>query len=200
MFIVLEGLDGSGKSTQARLLSQRLTAAHISNICTRQPTDSPIGKMARAFTQGEFDNLQNETIGLLFAADRFQHFTQEIAPALLQGQFVICDRYYYSNMAYQGVDDAALGRIVSYNQAVRAAKIPDITLFLDVKPKECIRRIATARDEMSIYDTLPRLVHLRERYLAAFDQLKVSDNIAIITTHGLSEAEVCDKIWQKLFP
>jgi len=198
MFIVLEGLEGSGKSTQARLLSEQLTAANIPNLNTRQPTASPIGAMAREFTQGKFGNLQNETVGLLFAADRFQHFTHEIAPALLLGQFVVCDRYYYSNMAYQGVDDAVLERIVDYNQAVRNAKIPDVTFFLDVTPDECIRRITATRDEISIYDTLSNLEQLRERYFATFRRLEKSDNIVIVTTDGLNEVEVCNKIWGEL--
>ena len=194
MFIVLEGLDGSGKSTQANILSKNLTNMKISNICTCQPTKSPIGIMAREHTQGKGDNLQNETVGLLFAADSIQHLTNQIAPALLQGQFVVCDRYYYSNMAYQGVDDIALERVINYNQVSMEIGKPDITFFLDVLPETCMARIAANREEFSIFDTLPRLTKLRERYMASFNRLKATENIVIINGDTKSQDEISHEI------
>jgi len=194
MFIVLEGLDGSGKSTQVKRLSEKLKSLNIPHLVTRQPTGSPIGQVAREFTKGGFGNLENETVALLFAADRFQHYKQEIAPALAKDEIVICDRYFYSNMAYQGVTDAAMARVIVYNQVVMAEKIPDIVFFLDTAPEECIRRISDSRDGVSIYETLPRLKAIRERYFAAFNRLKDTIHIVVIETDGLAAEDVCEKI------
>ena len=193
-FIVIEGLDGSGKSTQIRKLAENLKAEGIPCLATRQPSDGKVGEMARAATKSGFP-LENETIALLFAADRYQHYHDEISPALKAGKYVICDRYYYSNLAYQGQGPDSFNRILSYNQQIMRTGKPDITIFLDVAPEECIRRIKHSRQEISIYETQAKLEQMRERYLTAFYHLRATDNIIIMDTNNVSPQTVTEKIW-----
>ncbi|MCL2840942.1 MAG: dTMP kinase [Defluviitaleaceae bacterium] len=198
-FIVLEGLDGSGKSTQSRKLAKKLSDLKIPNFHTCQPSQGSVGKQARAVTRGKFF-LEDETLALLFAADRYQHYHEEIAPRLDRGDYVICDRYYYSNIAYQGKNPAAMERVIAYNQAVMTAPIrrPDIIFFLDIPPSECMCRITSRRSKVSIYETLTRLEQMRERYFAAFERLKAIDNVVIIDAVGKSSNQVFAKIWSCL--
>ncbi len=112
--IVFEGLDGVGKTTQARLLAAALTASGREVILTREPTDGPHGRLIRALAARERAARDPAREVELFQADRRRHVADVIAPALARGAVVICDRYYYSTMAYQG----ALGLDP---EAVRAA-------------------------------------------------------------------------------
>lgn len=175
-FFVIEGLDGSGKSTQVKLLAEWFAARGLPCFATRQPGDGPLGKLARAATYGEFP-VERESLSLLFAAEHYQHYREKIAPALERGEYVICDRYYYSNFVYQGTNAAAVERIFSYNQAAMAAKKPDAVFFIDVPPEECMRRIAASRAEISIFETLDKLKAHRERFIALFERLSPSENI-----------------------
>jgi dTMP kinase len=199
MFIVIEGLDGSGKTTQVKRVGQWFYQNGKPCLVTKQPSDGPIGALARAATQGAH-NFDNETFALLFAAEHFQHYTDTIAPALSRGEYVICDRYYYSNLAYQGKDAATLERIFAYTQAVMnpPAHKPDLLIFLDATPEESLRRITANRTEISIFETPERLAHQRERYYAAFERLPETPHI-IDTTH-LTEDAVFEKIMHKIRP
>jgi dTMP kinase len=115
-FIVFEGLDGSGKTTQLKLLSKRLEerSGEGSVFVTREPSDNPVGSLIRSALRGEI-SLEAGTIALLFAADRCEHLAGEIIPNLERGRAVLCDRFYLSNLAYQG---RFIGgdRLLSYNE------------------------------------------------------------------------------------
>ena len=193
-FIVLEGLDGSGKSTQISLLSQKLTALGLPHTTTREPSTGPIGALAREAVHSS--PLENETLALLFAADRYQHVTDVVNPALNQGKYVLCDRFYYSNLAYQADNPEALARVLTYNQAVMALRRPDITFFLDVDPEECMRRILERKGKTAIYENLTRLRQDRERFLNAFNRL--DDNIVILDCKRDDENVVFGRLWQHL--
>ncbi|MCL2386198.1 MAG: dTMP kinase [Defluviitaleaceae bacterium] len=200
-FFVLEGLDGSGKTTQAKLLGEWFDAKSLPYVVTRQPSDNQVGKLARAATQGAF-SLENETLALLFAADRFQHYHEEIAPALSRGNFVVCDRYYFSNLAYQGEDHAAMARIIAYNQSIMTppSRKPDAVIFLDIPPEECLRRITETREEISIYETMDRLKLQRERFFTAFELLRDSENIIMVKPEIFDASHVFETIVNKISP
>jgi dTMP kinase len=178
-FIVFEGLEGCGKTTQLRLLANKLEALGLPFLATRQPSDNPVGKLMRTSTDGLL-KLENETMALLVAADRYQHVYDEIAPALADEKYVLCDRYYYSSFSCQGIDPGVFARIAAYNGLVMAYCRPDITFFLDTAPEECMRRITANRDYGGLYDNLTQLTKIRERYLSIFDQLAQSDPVVII--------------------
>jgi len=178
-FVVFEGLEGSGKTTQLRLLAEKLAALNIPHLTTRQPSDNPIGSLMRTSTDG-FLALENEAMALLVAADRFQHVSSEIFPALEAGKNVLCDRYYYSSFACQGINAGAFARVAAYNGLVMDICRPDITFFIDTTPEECMRRITTNRNYGGLYDNLDQLKIMRERYLAVFEQLKETDPVVFI--------------------
>lgn len=198
-FFVIEGLDGSGKTTQINRLSQWFSQKSKPCFTTRQPSDGQIGELARSATYGAFP-AENETLALLFAAEHYQHFCEKIAPALSRGEYVICDRYYYSNFVYQGVDSATLQRVFTYNQAVMSVRKPDAVIFLDVSPEECMRRITTSRAQISIFEALDKLETQRERFFAIFERLSETENIIVIETENSNENAVFDKIVNNINP
>ena len=197
MLIVLEGLDGSGKSTQICLLSQRMTDMGLPHLTTREPSDALIGTLARAAVHDSQVDMENETLALLFAADRYQHIMQEILPAQNRGEVVLCDRYYYSNLVYQGNNPEGLQRLMAYNQVAMSAHRPDITFFLDVEPEECLRRINARSNQVSKYENLPSLRQTRQQFLSIFESL--SDNCVIIDCSNADKNEVFNKIWQHIY-
>ena len=99
-FIVIEGIDGCGKGTQAKLLFDHLKDLGKEVLLTAEPTKGPLGKMIREHLSDPF--LDDESLALLFAADRIEHLEKEVRPALEAGKIVISDRYVYSSVAYQG--------------------------------------------------------------------------------------------------
>ena len=198
-FFVIEGLDGSGKSTQVRRLAKWFSEKNKPCFMTRQPSDDKIGTLARSATYGAFP-AENETLALLFAAEHYQHYREKISPALNRGEYVICDRYYYSNFVYQGVDSEILQRIFAYNHAVMHVGKPDAVIFFDVSPEECMRRINENREQISIFEALDKLKTQHERYFALFERLRETENIIIIETENRDENAVFDKLMNKIEP
>ena len=197
-FIVIEGLDGSGKSTVTKLFAERFTANGLPVHVTFEPTKSnPIGQLIQSILSGQTRNIEPEAIALLFAADRYQHVKNEVLPALEHSN-VICDRYYYSSMAYQGIDADNLERVAAYNQAVIAAHKPDIVFFLNVTPDECIHRIEERGEEISIFEKLPALELRYTRYMAVIERMKKTDNIIMVGSNSASAEEIVDQMWQHL--
>ncbi len=143
-FIVIEGLDGSGKSTQAKLLARNLKKSH-STVYTAEPSRGRIGKFIRnRILYGE-TRPPTAVEALLFAADRIEHVQNEVLPALAKGQLVISDRYVYSSLAYQGSAGLSLDWIEAINQ--HALK-PDLALFIDVDPEVVLARLKRKKSVM----------------------------------------------------
>jgi len=202
-FIVFEGLDGSGKSTQIQLVSQQMKSLRIPHIKTREPTSSALGNLARNAVHSALVHEaaqgtapENEALALLFAADRYQHLKHDILPALEIGDSVLCDRYYFSNMVYQGENPQAVQSILDYTQeAIKIGK-PDIVFFLDVEPEECLRRISTRRGQTGLYENITRLKNDRERFLNIFKLL--DSNAIIIKCTNANEGQVFEMIWSHI--
>ena len=199
-FIVFEGLDGCGKSTQATLLAKLLREQGLKVLQTHAPSQNPIGTLIRQLIHsGQLYN--DEVMAILFAADLVHHYTTEIAPFLERGGYVICDRYYYSNLGYQGTNPQALKRILEYNQAVFTPpqKKPDIVFFLDVPPETCMERVLARSEDTSIYENLARQKQVRKNYQAAFELLENTENIKHIDCATTSEQETLEIIRQILY-
>ena len=141
-FITFEGCEGSGKSTQIRLLSEKLTAIGADFIITREPGGSDVAEQIRKIIlDGKNVAMCDECEALLYAAARIQHLKEIVEPALAAGKLVICDRYVDSSLAYQG---AARGLGEKYIEHINAVALdcypPDLTVFLNISPERAFER------------------------------------------------------------
>ncbi|MEP5728511.1 MAG: dTMP kinase [Sulfitobacter sp.] len=141
LFISFEGIDGSGKSTQARLLSEHLTALGRDVVLTREPGGSAGAEEIRALVlQGEPDRWSAETELLLFTAARRDHLERTIRPALAAGKVVICDRFADSTRMYQGLSRGNLRGTVDQLHDLIIGVEPDLTLLIDMDPTQGLSR------------------------------------------------------------
>jgi dTMP kinase len=157
-FIVLEGGDGSGKTTQARSLCSTLRHMGYRVHSTAEPSRSTVGRLIRRrVLHGK--KTSPEVEALLFAADRFLHLESEILPALADGKLVICDRYMYASFAYQGAQGVSVDWLREIN---RFAVKPGVALYLDVPAEIGMSRI---RREKSVLEKTELQRRVREEYL-----------------------------------
>lgn len=141
MFISFEGIDGSGKSTQARLLADHLKNAGQKVVLTREPGGSSGAEEIRKLVlEGETDRWSATTELLLFTAARRDHLERTIRPALAGGKIVICDRFADSSRIYQGLGRAELGDLVDQLHALVIGQEPDLTLLIDMDPEKGLDR------------------------------------------------------------
>ena len=161
-FITLEGGEGAGKSTQARLLAATLEAAGIPVVLTREPGGAPGAEAIRALLLGGATALLPATETLLHFAARHEHVGRTIAPALAAGRWVVCDRFTDSTRAYQGFGlGVAAGTIAALDTLV--GLVPDLTLVLDVPPETAARRLAGRGSAADRYERLDAAFHARVR-------------------------------------
>lgn len=185
MFIIFEGIDGSGLTTQSRSLKNYLEEKGNKVFLTKEPTNNPIGKIIRDILKGAY-KIDQETLALLFAADRSMHMNS--IKRELKDSFVICDRYYFSNFAYQMLQ-IDLDYLIQINS--RFLK-PDLTIFLDVPAKVCKKRIDENREHIEIFEHQETLEKIRENYLKiiesfkkkGFNIVKIDGNRSIEETHA----------------
>ncbi len=179
-FIAVEGLDGSGKSTQAKMLSQYLSQNNIQNVLNFEPTESPIGKQIRKILSGN-QKVDNRTMALLFAADRIEHITGEsgILKNLQNGVSVISDRYYFSSYAYQMVN-MPLSWVMQINAVAASLARPDCHIFIDVSPEVCLERISKNREGTDIFENKSYLTKTRENFLEIIERTAKTENVFVI--------------------
>src|SRR5699024_9401027 len=142
IFITLEGPDGSGKSTISRNIANYLSEENIDFITTREPGGTSIGEdIRRIILDSNNKKMCPETEALLYAASRGQHVHEKILPALKNGKVVLCERYLFSSLAYQGVGrNLGIKEIKMINDFAINNLYPDLILFLDVDPTEVLKR------------------------------------------------------------
>lgn len=157
-FIAIEGLDGSGGTTQVSRLVDALPRGHR----TAEPSTGPIGRLIRAALADQ-EPLGDGVLPYLFAADRRDHLDREILPRVADGQIVVTDRYYHSSLAYQSLA-APLDFVASLNSHFPA---PDVTLFLDLSIDECLARIDARGEARDRFETRTTLEAVSAAYGAA---------------------------------
>lgn len=196
-FIVFEGLDGCGKTTQLQLLQARISTICKNRKCfeTREPSDSVPGLICRGVSK-ESIFVESETEALLYAADRNEHVVKEIIPQLNKGNHVLCDRYYFSNYAYQTLS-CDLNNLLSYNKTVMALLKADVTIFIDVSPEECEKRRSLKRATKELYEKVEQARVIRSNYLEAFEKLKDTEKIIVVNGEG-NKNQIFETIWLKL--
>ncbi len=195
-FIAFEGIDGSGKTTQLRLLSDRLSAAKIPCTIAKEPTDSPFGALVHNIMTGRI-SADSRAVAALFAADRIDHLTNDtdgICMLIKKGMTVLADRFYFSSYAYQSVDNDA-GWIISLNAPCREIFPPDVNIFIDVPVNTALERLAAGRATRELYETKERLEKVRNNYFANFERFGETEKIEIIDG-TLSPSAVSEKIWE----
>jgi len=174
LLLAVEGIDGTGKSSQVRLLAETMRGEGYPVVVTREPTDGPYGRQIRAFF-AKRHQLSTAAELELFINDRRQHVREVIAPALAAGQIVITDRYYLSTAAYQGAAGLDPEEIMAANETF--APVPDLVLLLTLPPALGIRRIRELRGEVlndfEQEETLGRVAkifaNLRRDYITRID-------------------------------
>jgi dTMP kinase len=165
-FIVIEGIDGTGKSTQAARLGEWFRSKGREVVLSREPTAGPWGtKLRESAATGR---LSAEDELEYFLKDRRQHVEEVIAPALAAGKVVILDRYYFSTMAYQGARGFDPAEIRRKNEAF--APVPDLLLILDLDVDLALERIGVRGDTANEFEKRDNLVRCREIFLSLRDE------------------------------
>lgn len=200
LFITFEGGEGAGKTTQIRLLAERLADAGHRLITTREPGGAPGAEAVRELLmQGTADRWTAETEALLIGAARADHVARTIRPALSEGAMVLCDRFVHSTLAYQGggngLDTQAL---TSLHDFASGGLWPDLVLWLDLSPEEGLRRAQARQAAADRFERRGADFHARVH--AAFVAMAAGDRrMRRIDASGGVDA-VAEAVWAEVVP
>lgn len=206
-FIVLEGIDGAGTTTQLNALREHFRTTERRAFFTHEPSDGPVGMLIRLALQkrlvGANYDLHDpehpplpggaafdaDALALLFAADRADHVAAQVLPNLQAGRHVVCDRYLLSTLAYQGLH-ADVDWLVEIN---RPAIVPDLTIFLDVPPGEAEARMRGSRWKKEIFETPEQQRRIRARYFELIQRdFPQRGRVEVINASRATEAVTAD--------
>ncbi len=175
-FIVIEGLDGSGKSSQVDLVIKYLQDMGKEVVVTREPTtESESGRKVRQALKGEIVIADPLELQALYVQDRKEHLENKVIPALQAGKYVVSSRYAFSTFAYGHSDGLDVDLLVQMNDNFL---LPDLTIIVDVSPESCIERIESRGEEVELFEKLDKLQKVNEVYKKIpkmFEQVVVVD-------------------------
>ncbi len=182
-FICIEGLDGCGKTTQTKILVEKLKKKGYDAVYTAEPSRGKIGRFIKKYCLHRDKRISSIVEALLFAADRYEHVENDILPALKNGKIVVSDRYVYSSLAYQGAAGLSLDWIRRINEHALA---PNLAIFIDVEPNTVIQRL---KPKKSVMENLETQRKVREVYM------KFVENGELVQVNGnKSKKEVANEI------
>lgn len=195
--IVIEGIDGAGKSTQVEMLKNCLDPKQFH--FTREATDGPIGQLLRYTYLPKKRIADERIINMLYAADRLDHITNSedgMLKYINDGMNIISDRYYLSTMAYNsymGKDqvevDQLISRTIEMNQINMELLPPDLTIFIDLQPRKALERLDGRDDPRTIYETYDKLSGIYDAYHRSIERLRRGYGENIIIVNGDQSAE-----------
>lgn len=188
-FICVEGLDGCGKTTQTKILVDRLKKRSYDAVYTAEPSRGKIGNFIRRYCLHSGKRVSSVVEALLFAADRFEHLEKEVIPCLNNGRIVVSDRYVYSSLAYQGATGLDLEWIRKVNEH---ALTPDLAVFIDVKPEIVVQRLKPKKSVMENLETQRKVREVYLKFVESGELVKVDGN--------KSKREVADEILAIVLP
>ncbi len=194
--IVLEGIDGSGKTTQVGLLADKFREMGTACYTTMEPTDSPIGSLIHQIMTGRM-HADPKVIAALFVADRLDHLLNEVngvVHKIKEGVTVIMDRYYFSSYAYQSVD-VPIEWLIQANAQSSSILRPAVNIFIDTDPEIAMERITKNRFDQELFEEKTRLIRVREKYLESFERFKDTERVVRIDGNR-SPKEVAQDIWK----
>ena len=194
-FIVLEGLDGSGTTTQLKMLKKNFDENKIDAFLTVEPTDGVIGKVIRDALRKKV-LLDNKTLALLFAADRNEHIYGKtgIIEQLDKNKHVLCDRYLFSSIAYQSLF-CNRDWIVEINNF----PLPEYLFFIKTSPQECQKRMQN-RSEKELFEDIKLQENILENYKFGINIFKKSEMKVFYINGEESPKIINENIWKILFP
>lgn len=190
-FIVFEGLDGAGTTTQIKRLAKKLEDYDKKVFLTHEPTDNPIGRLVRDVLQHKVKTTSG-ALALLYASDRDDHLKNPeygIEKKLEEGSIVLSDRYFYSSIAYQGVD-LDLDFVKSINPFPHA----EYLIFIDTSVESCMRRIEKRGEDKELFDHAEFLKKVRRNYLSQLEYLPKETKLLVLDGE-LSIDELENRIW-----
>lgn len=198
-FIVIEGIDGAGTTTQSLRLLEALRARNVAVHGTREPSDGPVGLLLRQIltgklaSAGEATPLRGKKLALLFAADRMDHLESEVLPRIDAGVCVLSDRYDHSSIAYQSVSERSSDSIPWLRDLNRFATRPDLTLVLDVSADVARARRLARSAEKELFDDDDLQARLAEFY-SGIDRYFPEDRIVHVDAN-----RGADEVFEELF-
>lgn len=193
-FIVFEGIDGSGTTTQVSRLGQRLSEAGVNVELSKEPSNGPLGAALRQVIDGRV-HLDPTSLALAFAADRADHLFNEyngVVSLVEAGNWVICDRYVLSSLAYQPsekVDQRWLEEVNSF------AIEPDMTVFLDADPQTCLERISARSSTSELFHHGDHLTRALKNYHRVISHGRILGELLVVHAGGSIET-VAQKVWE----
>src|SRR5690554_4526933 len=204
-FVMIEGLDGAGTTTQTAALAERLQGEGWGVSTSCEPSQGPIGTLIRQMLTGRVvvpdasggRPVGRETLALLFAADRLDHIEAQVEPALAAGCVAISDRYYHSSLVYQGdidgQDQVDYGWVRELNAR---ARVPDVTIFLEASVEVCMSRLSGRGGQRELYETREKLGRLERRYEEVMTMLATEGQPIVRLDAALDREALAEAIWE----
>ncbi len=195
-FIVFEGIDGAGKSTQVDLLAKKLRELGNEVALTAEPTSLESGKALRRALSGSEKKSECE-MATMFVLDRIAHNIDKESGIIAltdAGKIVISDRYYYSTLAYQG-QTTDYGWTKKMNVACPDIKRPDVCIYLDLLPEQSLARIKSRNEAVEIYENIEKLTNVRNAFLSVIEDLRKDGEKIFIVNADRAPEEIANEIF-----
>ena len=197
IFIVFEGIDGAGKTTQVDLLAQNLASLGREVSLSAEPTTLATGKAIRRALSGEEKKSECE-MAAMFVLDRIAHNINSetgIRALTERGIDVISDRYYYSSLAYQGTaTDYEWVKVMNINSP--EIRRPDLCIYLDLLPEQSLERISRGRESLEIYENLEKLTAVRAKFLSVVEDLRRDGESIYVVNAARAAEDIAKEIFE----